>query len=414
MSICKVVIPSLVPATLMILVTEDVGDHFVSTTFKHEAHGHTGDWRLERHTRIHHGERRTADRSHRGRTVRLEDFGDDAYHVRKLFHVRHDGCDTATREVAMADFAALRARHHAGLTHRERREVVVQHEGLAALALQRVNDLRIATGAERRDHEGLRLTAREQRRAMGTRQYTDLHGDRANRRRIATVDTRIAAEDPLADDLAFEAEQLITHVISGVLGRFAARQLFGDRLLDLADARVSRLLLDDAVCLGKQIVRGSAHSSLKLRSGCAWLELPTRLAALGNKLVDGLDRDLHLLMAEHHRAEHDLLAEAVCLGLDHHHPVLGAGNDEVEFGSLEFGRRRIEQVLAVFITDARRTDRSVERHARKRKRRRGANHRGDVGIDLGIEGNHRRHNLHVVVETVREERTHGTVDEARR
>ena len=62
----------------------------------------------------------------------------------KRRHVRHHGLDAAAREVAVADLAALRRAHHAGLAHRERREVVVQHERLAALALERVDDLRIA------------------------------------------------------------------------------------------------------------------------------------------------------------------------------------------------------------------------------------------------------------------------------
>ena len=53
-------------------------------------------------------------------------------------------CDAAARQVAVADLAALRRAHHAGLADRERREVVVQHERLAALAFERVDDLRVA------------------------------------------------------------------------------------------------------------------------------------------------------------------------------------------------------------------------------------------------------------------------------
>ena len=90
-------------------------------------------------------------------------------------HVRHHGLDAAARQVAVADLAALRRTHHAGLTDRERREVVMQHERLAALAFERIDDLRIARRAERRDDQRLRLAAREQRGAVGTRQHADLH-----------------------------------------------------------------------------------------------------------------------------------------------------------------------------------------------------------------------------------------------
>ena len=92
----------------------------------------------------------------------------------------------------MPDFATLGRTHHAGLTDGERREVVVQHEGLAALALQAVDDLRIAARAKRRDDHRLSLTTGKQCRAMRARQHADLDGDGAHRERVAAVDTRLA------------------------------------------------------------------------------------------------------------------------------------------------------------------------------------------------------------------------------
>src|SRR6185369_13043676 len=113
----------------------------------------------------------------------------------------------AARQVAVTDFAALRRTHHAGLTDGERREVVVEHEGLAAFAFERVDDLRVAAGTERGDHEGLRFAAREQRGAVRTRQHADLDVDWTHRRRVAAVDARLTVEDALADDVALELEQ---------------------------------------------------------------------------------------------------------------------------------------------------------------------------------------------------------------
>ncbi len=83
----------------------------------------------------------------------------------------------------------------------------MEHERLAAFAFERVDDLRVAAGAERGDHQRLSLAAREQRRAMGTRQHAHLHGDRAHGGRIAAVDARLTIEDALADDVALELEQ---------------------------------------------------------------------------------------------------------------------------------------------------------------------------------------------------------------
>ena len=47
-------------------------------------------------------------------------------------------------------------------------------------------------------------------------------------------------------------------------------------------------------------------------------------------------------------------------------------------------------------------------------RRRCADHRRDVRIDLGVDRHHRRDDLHVVVEAVGEERPQRTVDQPRR
>jgi hypothetical protein len=64
--------------------------------------------------------------------------------------------------------------------------------------------LLVLAGAERRDAEGLRLTAGEQRRTMGARQNADFGDDRADRLRVAAVDARAGVEDVPANDLRLE------------------------------------------------------------------------------------------------------------------------------------------------------------------------------------------------------------------
>ena len=79
----------------------------------------------------------------------------------------------------------------------------------------------------------------------------------------------------------------------------------------------------------------------------------------------------------------------------------------------ELGLGRVQDVLAVDVADARGADRAVERNAGQRQRRRRADHRGDVGIDLGIDRHHRRDDLHFVVEALGKQRADRTVDQAR-
>jgi hypothetical protein len=168
--------------------------------------------RLQRHAGIHHRQRRTADRRHRRRTVRLGDLGDHAQHVRERFDARLDGLNTALGEAAVADFAALRRAEAAGFTDRERREVVMEQERILRLAFRRIDDLRVARGAERDDDQRLGLAAREQRRTVRARQHADAHRDRADVVELTPVDAHLGLQDAVAQRVVFEFDEFLRHV----------------------------------------------------------------------------------------------------------------------------------------------------------------------------------------------------------
>ena len=64
-------------------------------------------------------------------------------------------------------------------------------------------------------------------------------------------------------------------------------------------------------------------------------------------------------MTEHHGAQHHVFGQFVCLRLDHQHRLLRAGDDQIELARFEFGRGRIEHILAVGIAHARSADRPL-------------------------------------------------------
>src|SRR5690606_15505243 len=101
---------------------------------------------------------------------RFENLGDDADDVRERGHVRHHRRDTALGQIAVTDLASFRRAEHAGFADAERRKVVMEHERLLAFPAERIDDLRIATRAERRDNEWLRLATGKERRAMSARE----------------------------------------------------------------------------------------------------------------------------------------------------------------------------------------------------------------------------------------------------
>src|SRR6185437_8838044 len=291
----------------VILIPEDVGQHLEAAAFEHQAHRHAGHRRLDGDARVHQRQRSAADARHGARAVGFEDLGHDANDIRESLHIRHHGFDATSREVAVADLAPLGRSHHAGLAYRERREVVMQHERLAPLALERVDDLRVAGCAERRDDQSLCLTAGEQRRAMRARQHSDLDRDWTDRLGIAAIDARLAVENALANDVALELEESRVDIVGRELGGVPARQGRRGLRLDFRDARVTLLLLGDGVRLRERRLRMQSDGAGQVGVVYRRLPLPARLAGLRRQLLDGADGDLHLLVSEHDRSQHHFL-----------------------------------------------------------------------------------------------------------
>ncbi len=98
----------------------------------------------------------------------------------------------------------------------------MQHEVLLVGALERVDELLVFAGAERRDDERLRLAAREQRAAMGARQHADLALDGPDGLEIASVDAPAGVDHRVAHDAAFERLEQLAEGVLGDLAVFLA------------------------------------------------------------------------------------------------------------------------------------------------------------------------------------------------
>ena len=122
----------------------------------------------------------------------------------------------------------------------------MKHERIAPLAVERIDDLRVAAGAERGHDDRLGFAAREHSRAVRSRQHADLNADRPYRARVAAVDARLARDDAAANDLALDVVELVLD-LTGTPSARLGRDLGDALLLDLADLRVTRLLLSNTI-----------------------------------------------------------------------------------------------------------------------------------------------------------------------
>ena len=99
--------------------------------------------------------------------------------------------------------------------------------------------------------------------------------------------------------------------------------------LDRVDLLVARLLQRLGVGLAQPGLELLLHRGLEL-GVVGLLEVPGLLGADLGQIDDQVDHRLELAVAEHHRGQHGLLGELLGLGLDHHHGVARAGDDQIE------------------------------------------------------------------------------------
>ena len=317
--------------------------------------------------------------------------------------------DGAPGQLAVADLAATRIAHAARLAHRIGREIVVQHEVLAVLAFERVDHLLVLPGAQGGDAQRLGLAAREQGAAMGSRQHPHLGGDRPHGAGVAAVDAQAGIKDGVANDVGFQVLEQRRHPlrVDPLAGQHRTRRILGS-----VDLRVANLLLLLPVGLGQRRARQRIHTGG---------QRPVLLGLLGQRpgvlggdlgqLDDRLDHRLEMLVAELDRAEHDVLGQLVRLAFHHQHALAGAGHDEIELGLLGLRHGRVQQVLAVDVGHTGGAQRTKERDAGQRQRGGAADQGNDVGIVLQIMAQHRGDDLHLVVETLGEQRADRPVDE---
>ncbi len=282
---------------------------------------------------------------------------------------------------------------------------------LALFGAQAVQHLLFARRAECHHAEHLRLSAREDRGAVGTRQQSRLARDRANVLGAAAV-----RPDPLLENL--RADVLLQLFLEEAGDLFGALRILraelGDQLLLHGGKRgLARGLI--GVVDGRLEARldefGDGFGQLLVFRGRD--ELALGLASLRGQLTLHLDQLLDGLVALADRLDHRLFGQLLGAGLDHHHRLGGASHGEVEQAVLQLRLSRIDDDAAVNVADAHAADRAGEGNVGDGERRRGAQDAEDIGIVLHVCGEHGDDDLDIVAIALGEERANGAVDQTR-
>ena len=179
----------------------------------------------------------------------------------------------------------------------------MQQEALFARAFEAVDVLLVVAGAERRDHEGLRLAAREQRRAVRARQHVHFGQDRADGLEVAAVDAVAGADDVAAHHVLLEQLEHRAHLdLERGIGAFR-HQGVHRLLLGGVDLGVAGLLFLGREGFAQIGLDRAAHRGL-LGRVVRRLEVPGVLGGAFGELDDRVDDRLEALLAERDGVEH--------------------------------------------------------------------------------------------------------------
>ncbi len=372
-----------------------------------EPHRDAGDGCLDRHARVHHRHRTAAHRCHRRGSVRFENVRDETNRVGELVVARDHRRQRALRKRAVADLAAPGAGEAAGLAHRERREVVVEHEALVELAAHVLDLLFVVRGAERAGDERLRLAAREDDRAVHTRQDAGLRPDRTDLIELAAVEPMALVEDLVA-------QHLLLHLVEDVLGLgvlFLVERV-EQVVEDGIDPAVAFELVENPHRVAERSERLVVNRLVERLVYFLGRDRQLLLADRRLQLVDRGDELLDGRVRRFERADHFLLGDFPGAGLDHQDAVGAAGDDEIQRALLALAIGRIDDDAAVHDADADAGDRLLERDLRQRERGGCAGNRQHVGVVVLVGRQQQRDDLRFVAPAGREERTARPIDEA--
>ena len=145
--------------------------------------------------------------------------------------------------------------------------------------------------------------------------------------------------------------------------------------------------------------------------GRCFRNIPHIFRAHFGEVDDAINNRLECSPAFHDRIQHNFFGQFLGFGFNHQNTFFGSGNNQIKVKAGDILHRRVDDEFTVFVTNARRANRTHERDTGNGEGGRTADQGDDVWIVFQIMRYDGCHNLHFVEEVFREERADWAVDQ---
>ena len=341
--------------------------------------------------------------------VRFQNVTDHANGVGEVFRVGKHGSDTPFGKATVADFSSTGAPDRPTFPHRERREVVVEHELLAVFVDQSIDTLLIASGTERHRDQRLGLATLEQRRTVHLWQKIGFAVDLSQAGVVAAVGSS-PGDDQLADDLFFK---IMPHHFETLTADRAFGFGIGNHLLHGAIAKrgngFGAIVFAGSLLGGFEVVVVGVGEPLQepvIFGGHEFAFLRIHFLV---KLFLQIDDFANHPMGELNRFHHLLFGHLVREAFDHCDLFPRTADDHVEFAALEFCMGRESDQLAIDLPHADTGDGALKRQLTDVQGQASTVHGQHVAVVLHVAGDDECLDLDLVQVTVGPQRADGTV-----
>ena len=235
----------------------------------------------------------------------------------------------------------------------------MEQEAVSALAHQFIDVLCVTCSTQGSGNQRLGFTTGEQRGTVSTWQHASTHIQTTDHVLFTAINTRLACQYATTNNVFLDSVQDFAQLVS--VQRFVFRDQGCDGFIfDHVNLSITLLFVCNAICIAQTRFCQCSYACVQRVVYRFWLPVPTWFTSFFHQVVDVLDNNLLLVVAEDHCAQHLVFTQQFCFRFNHQNCCFSTGNNQVQLTLFQLFLSWVQHVLVVDVTDARGTDWAIE------------------------------------------------------